>query len=357
MKVAIVLGPVTGRGGMETVISSVVNEYNNRLEGDMKVFLLGGSEDTTWLNKINSKSYHFISLSEDSKFNRYLKCLVDAPAVLKDYNPDIILAADEKSVLYSKAISKFLRKKPKVGSWIHFSLTSIKSIYRKIIKTADFHLAISEGIKNEFGEFNLSRSSKVHLIYNPIQTNNNFIERPTGHSHFIYVGRLIYDGQKRVNDLLESLSKVEGDWKLTVIGDGKDKLKLVDMARELKINHKISWLGWQESPWDNINEASALLLTSEYEGFPMVLLEAMSRGIPCISSDCPVGPSNIIQHDYNGWLYPIGELSKLSNILNQVVVDHNSLPSQLKVQKSIERFDTKLFIENLRNVFEIETRV
>lgn len=354
MKIAIMVSAVTGRGGMETVISSVVNEFNISTNENIKIFVMGGSDDRNWLDKMEKRNYEITNFKSNNKLKKYLESAVSTSIRLKKYNPDIILAADEKAIFYSKVMSRLMSKKPKVGSWIHFSLTSIKPLYKKFIASADFHLAISSGIKEQLIELGVNSKAKIHLVYNPIKIGDIMLERPEIETHFVYVGRLIYNGQKRVNDLLEALSQVKGEWKLTVIGDGKDKGQLIEKAKALKINDKIIWLGWKEDPWENISKASVLVLTSEYEGFGMVLVEAMSRGIPCISSDCPVGPSDIIHDNENGWLYPIGDLVTLSNLLNEIVNGSRTLPSKIQVKKSVEKFDTKIFINNLNKILRNE---
>ena len=59
----------------------------------------------------------------------------------------------------------------------------------------------------------------------------------------------------------------------------------------------ITWHGWVDKPWEKINSASCTLLLSKFEGFPMVILESLSYGIPVISSDCPTGPEDLIIDD------------------------------------------------------------
>lgn len=351
LKVAILVGEITGRGGMETVMSKVVRHYNARYKGELKLFVIGGSHDENWLKNMDENDYYVLNHANESKIKRYSRSIFVAPKELRKYNPDIFIAADEKSVLFAKMMSVLVRKKVKVISWIHFSLSSIKPLHRKFIKLADAHFAISDGVRNELIDLNITNRKRIYLIYNPIEISNQIIKQPNNYVHFIYIGRLIYNGQKRVNDLLSALSNVHGNWKLTIIGDGEDRPKLTDLAKKLEINEKISWLGWQKKPWDCIDDASVLLLTSEYEGFPMVLLEAMSKGIPCISTDCPVGPSDIIKEGQNGWLYPLGKLDELVSILNAIVDKKVALPNYKEIQKSVERFDVKFFIENLRSIF------
>ncbi|MDE9571749.1 glycosyltransferase, partial [Xenorhabdus bovienii] len=81
----------------------------------------------------------------------------------------------------------------------------------------------------------------------------------------------------------------------------------------------IFWHGWVKEPWsfvqESIVEVSSLLLTSKNEGFPMVLGEAISYGIYCISSDCQTGTTDIIKKYRNGELYPVGDVKELAHIL------------------------------------------
>ena len=124
----------------------------------------------------------------------------------------------------------------------------------------------------------------------------------------------------------------------------------------MKVNNKIVWYGWQEKPWKHIDFASALILTSDFEGFPMILGEAMSRGIPCISSDCPTGPEDIIISDVNGWLYPLRDIDKLKELLQQVIDDSNILPAPSQVKNSIKKFHLNNYTDNLIQTFEHELR-
>ena len=100
---------------------------------------------------------------------------------------------------------------------------------------------------------------------------------------FLYVGRLTFDDQKRVNDILHALARLRGDFKAKIIGEAPKlrpghKEQLHTLARELNLTDRIEWLGWQSEPWRAAGSASALILSSAHEGFPMILLEATSRG-------------------------------------------------------------------------------
>ena len=92
--------------------------------------------------------------------------------------------------------------------------------------------------------------STINVIFNPVEAKNSVIPAPgEGETAtFIYVGRMKFEGQKRVKDLLDGLSQVQGDWKLHVLGDGSDFEKCRAYGRELNIDDRIVWYGWQQHP-------------------------------------------------------------------------------------------------------------
>lgn len=177
-----------------------------------------------------------------------------------------------------------------VFSWPHFSLDHKK--HAEYITCADYHLAISSGIKQQMINRGVAEST-INVIFNPVETKDSVIPAPEEGetATFIYVGRMKFEGQKRVKDLLDGLSQAKGNWKLHVLGDGSDFEKCQAYGRELNIDDRIVWYGWQQYPWElvqqDIEKVSALLLTSSFEGFPMTLLEALSWGflvsVPIVS--------------------------------------------------------------------------
>lgn len=346
MRIALVCFGTTGKGGMETVLTHVIKGLNAR-GVETKLFLLGGSIDESWLTP--DLSYLRIGSISESRASRYLKYLLCFPYHLLKYRPDIILGADERAVYLGSILKRLLPFNVRVGSWIHFSLTTID--FSKL-KAADFHIAISEGARQQFQQLQLAPAEKISRVHNPVELPTSLIPRPRGGAlKLLYVGRLIYEGEKRVSDLLKALATVKGEWTLTVLGDGQDAASLQELAVRLGIDSRISWLGWREHPWDAVDEASVLVLTSDSEGFGMVLVEAMSRGIPCISSNCPTGPSEIVIEGLNGWLYPPRDVGELAFLLQTVVDNPQILPSAASVRSSIAKFESSYVLNSLISAF------
>lgn len=185
---------------------------------------------------------------------------------------------------------------------------------RENLKFADGHLSISK--ENVIEIRKIDEHGSIHLVYNPVSKKTKSIPRPAI-ANFIYLGRLSYG--KRLDRILYALADISGDWTLQVIGEGDYGPNYKKMAEDLGINNRISWEGWKIKPWEAVREATALLLSSDFEGLPMCIMEAHAHGIPVIAGDCPSGPAEMIQNGINGWLYPYQDVIAFSSILEGVV--------------------------------------
>ena len=121
--------------------------------------------------------------------------------------------------------------------------------------------------------------------------------------NIITISRLDYG--KKNDDIIKSFSKIkESNWKLYIIGDGKEFNKLKKLIDDLNLNNKVILTGYKNK--EEINkymlDSSLFLMASITEGLPMVLLEAMSYGIPCIAYEVPSGVNDIIEDGRNGYI-------------------------------------------------------
>ncbi|MWP35844.1 glycosyltransferase, partial [Escherichia coli] len=123
------------------------------------------------------------------------------------------------------------------------------------------------------------------------------------------VGRLTH--QKGFDLLLQAWADANThDWRLKIIGDGEELNHLNSLITELNISNA-EIIPFQKDIQRHYSSAGIFVLSSRFEGLGMVLLEALSSGLACISFDCPAGPKSIISSD-NGVLVPTGDTIKLS---------------------------------------------
>ncbi|EMO0471160.1 glycosyltransferase [Pluralibacter gergoviae] len=249
---------------------------------------------------------------------------------------DVIIATGPIQSLYLKIIKKITLKKFQIIGWPHFSATSGYGDFNKF-KYADNVLCISRGIKQQLNDIGIS-DEKLFYFPNPFpETSLITAEKLQNVKTFIFIGRFQFEGQKNLKELIDAASLLIGDYKIILIGDGEDyeKIKKYIHTKSLSKYFNIQ-KGWRENPWKDLQcTPMALILTSTFEGLPTVLGEALSRGVPCISSSCPTGPDDFIVNGVNGFLYPSGCPEKLASIIQSFIDGENFfIPEQ--IQKSLK---------------------
>lgn len=140
----------------------------------------------------------------------------------------------------------------------------------------------------------------------------------------IAVGRLDY--QKGFDRLIEAWEWIQGtgkltDWRLDIFGQGEWKEMLQRMIEEKGLQHSVQIHRPTKQIGEEYVKSSLLVMSSHYEGFPMVMIEAMACGLPVVSFDYKCGPKDIIQHGINGLLVPEGDIKALVNAMMEVMTD------------------------------------
>ena len=348
-KVAVLLPRLSGHGGTETVVNEWIKRTNQDFWGFDVDFVAASSTDTQdW--HVDSLAYldhhvhrnRLIRLTEGTLFTlRYLKST----------RPNIVVVLSTKLLQVVSAIRKIFRLNFQIVTWLHFSLRYGTGFDLSKISLADWHLCISSGIKDELLDLGIKKST-IFVIGNPVKPVSSSIMLSVHPVVFVYVGRLMLHGQKNLHEMFLGLKGLRSDWQLKLIGDGPEEeiTSIKTELSDLKIADKVEFFGWRSDPWSACQSATAVLLTSKYEGFGMTLAEACARGIPCVSSDCPVGPRDIISPGKNGFLYCPGSVKDLTKCLS-VLSKHSVSFNQSIITDSVSKFYPNQYFSNLRNIF------
>lgn len=166
--------------------------------------------------------------------------------------------------------------------------------------------------------FNNAIQSRSTVIPNPVFVRTeDFPEVRERRKVIVSVGRLHpQKNQKLLIDAFSFVSDQIPDYTLEIYGDGELKNDLQKQINSLNLENKAFLMGTSKKIHSLINDASLFILSSDYEGLPNTLLEAMALGIPCISTDCrPGGAREIIDDGIDGVITPVGDREKLADAI------------------------------------------
>jgi glycosyltransferase involved in cell wall biosynthesis len=221
-----------------------------------------------------------------------------------------------------------------------------RKMYRNVSKLKALVLLTPEDAEDWKG------MTKTYVIPNPLQ------EIPTRYSSLdnkqaIMVGR--YNDAKGYDYLIpawEIVHKRHPEWVLHVYGSGEYYQQVVDWVEERHLGDTVILHNPTNQIMEKYLESSICVLSSRYEGFSMVLAEAMSCGVPCVAFDCPHGPRHIIRHLEDGILVDYLNIQALADGICRLIEDE-SLRRQLgaNARNNILRFSKDKIMKKWDNLF------
>lgn len=207
--------------------------------------------------------------------------------------------------------------------------------------------------------FSKAIRKRSSVIPNPIRTGLPKVYTGEREKKIAAVGRL--EPQKNHRLLLEAFAGFHErfpEYTLHIYGKGKLEQELKSFASELHIESHVVWEGFREDILERIRTYSMYVLSSDYEGISNSLMEAMALGLPCISTDCPIGGSALcIQDGENGRLTPIGDGRALQDAMEWIAQDDSRAEAMGQRAAGIrERFSEEKICELWRSFIEGSTK-
>lgn len=219
---------------------------------------------------------------------------------------------------------------------------------RRYYPRADAIVAVSDGVADDLAEVARLPRQSVITVYNP--TDLAYIAgraaEPAGHPWLgdggapviVAVGRLA--AQKDYITLLQAFAKLRTlrPVRLVVLGEGRKRPELEMLATELGIADAVAMPGYAENPFAALARADLYVLSSRYEGLPGALIQALACGCTVVSTDCPSGPLEILDHGRYGRLVPVGDVPALSAAMH-AALDEAADPVRQKGRAAVYSVD------------------
>jgi len=234
---------------------------------------------------------------------------------------------------------------------------AIKWIATKLYPRAKHMIALSAGVASDYLHLVPKLQGKLSVVPNVgwpenVKTKEDVVcKKPI---QLLAVGRL--EEQKDYATFFNALALLKQknqSFKLTILGRGAKEEELKDLRKELNLEDEIVFKGFTSDVSTYFYNSDIFVLSSKWEGFGNVIVEAMAHGLPVISSDCPHGPSEIIENRKNGLLFEVGNALQLSEYI-QELTENELLRKELMVN-GLERanmFKPEKIAEKYYEIFD-----
>ncbi|GEL07224.1 glycosyltransferase [Salisediminibacterium halotolerans] len=318
-----------GGGGAERTIVNIINNIDiNKFD---VILVISTNEGNDYINLLR-KDIKIICLY----VKRLRNSIPKLKKSIKNEEPDLLFSTINENniilllskVLTFKDIPVIVREANNRGASGRVNIINkivTKFLYNKFSSQV---VALSNGVKEDLiSNFQIDKE-KLNVIYNPVEI--EYIQKKASEKIdfdfdnkkvIVSVGRLTE--QKDFFTLIRAFKIIleKEDAKLIILGKGPQKVELINLCKSLNIEENVIFEGFKSNPYKYIKKADLFTLTSKWEGFGHVIVEAMSLGIPVVSTDCQSGPREIIKNNEYGVLVPVTDYKSLAKEMTLLLQD------------------------------------
>lgn len=354
MKIVFIVPSIKNNGGVARVTSLKANYLIENWNYEIEIICQDEKNGDSFFPINSAITIHYLSKNKGN-FNYIVNYYKQLNLVVNKIRPNNIIVGDNGFKGFMTAY--FIRFKSNLIFEIH---TSRFEIIKKSFSFSTF-------LKNSFRSFGLTKYDKVIFlnkesakewhIKNPILIPNplpfqTYMKSERATKKVICIARHSYEkGIDRLLLIWSNVSKENPDWQLEIYGE---ETNYSNYLFKLVQNYKIQDSVFFKKPIQNIQEvylnSSIYVMASRHEGFGLVLIEAMSCGLPVVAYDCPIGPKNIVDNNHNGFLIEDNNHKKFEEKLNQIL--KNQIDLSLIIQngiKTAENYNLEQIANKWRN--------
>jgi glycosyltransferase involved in cell wall biosynthesis len=319
-------------------------------------------------------------LASARKIPRSLRYIRDISHYLQNVRPAVISSALGKSSISAMLAASGIKVPTRVFVGLHIALSirsaqsrksgkgqaySMVPMFRHCFTRAHGVIAASRGVAEDAISLLGLDPEKVHVVYNPVaeaepagEPSGVFTHpwfRPEAPPVILGMGRLVE--QKNFPLLIRAFAAVRQciDARLVILGGDKSsaeqmahRQELLDLAVELGVGDDIALPGYQREPHTFLRAARVFVLSSSFEGFGNVLVEALLQGCPVVSTDCPSGPAEILENGRYGTLVPVNDVERLKEA---ILASLASEPDSEMLRERGREFSLERALEGYHRIF------
>ncbi len=351
-KIVFITSNLSQTGGLQMVTANLANEFAKKYKYNIDIINLGikyGDEKYELNPNINVK---YVGIDNSNCKNKFdlIKNLINSYIRLKNYiklnckNKNQVIIGMGTGVSYLLPYIYNKKNNTIIGTQHNpVRHTKLMDIFRKItIAKMDHYVVLDKDTKIDM-EINC-KLKDIKIIPNPLTIKVD--EKSKLDSKIVLaVGRLTK--QKGFDLLLESwkiVSSKHNDWNLVIVGEGEEYESLNNKIKNIGIEESVSIKPFTRDIQQYYKNSSIFVLSSRYEGFGLVVLEAQAFGIPVVAFNCPTGPRNIINDGIDGYLVEAENIDKLAKQIIMLIKDKNI---RTKVGENAINNIEKFKIENI----------
>ncbi len=351
-----------GAGGAERVASTLCNEWVK--EGHevtlVATFSGGGSAFYPLLPSVNVIFLADLVPARKKSLGSYWRRLLVLRKIISSGAADVVISF-LPNVNVAAILATAFTKIPVVISERRDPVSQPASRFwefacANLYKFSDAVVVQTEGVLRSIGSLYPSLK-RVICIPNPLpRTLEQFRHKDSAASRrvLLSIGRLV--PAKQIEHSIRAfglLANIHENWDLHIYGDGPAHAKLDSLICELSLQERVLLMGETTTPWDVMAKADAFVMTSQHEGFPNALLEAMGIGLPCAVYDCLSGPREITRDGLDALLVPLNDQGALTQAIRRIMSD-DALRKELgdRARTSVFlRYELKVVLNQWTTVF------
>lgn len=311
-----------GKGGAERVIIQLADKFQSA-GYNVKIITSFKAQDEHVLPQNIIRVNLETRQDFGSRLKRNIKLILKLRRIIKEEQPDILISFMQEPN-FRAILSTIGTKVCNIVSVRNDPNKEYAGLIGKIVGRYVLPLADGCVFQTEQAQswFPTNLQNKSTIIYNEV-SENFFLANYNPKKNIVAVGRL--SEQKNHKLLIQSFSRIANEFldrNLYIYGDGVLKKELENLINKLGLHNRVYLMGTSNDIPDILEEAELFVLSSDYEGMPNALLEALAVGVPSISTNCPSGgPELLISQNVNGILVPVGDSLQLSIAMRKILSD------------------------------------